>query len=70
MNLFDDHSKTFLVLINEEGQYSLWPTLLNVPAGWRIIYGEENRENCLNYINLEWKSMMPNKLSEQFANER
>lgn len=32
-NPFEDENGTFLVLVNDEGQYSLWPAFLDVPAG-------------------------------------
>ena len=34
-NPFEDDTAEFLVLINDEGQYSLWPAHLDVPLGWR-----------------------------------
>jgi len=38
-NPFDDDGGTFVALINDEGQYSLWPTFADVPDGWRIVCG-------------------------------
>jgi hypothetical protein len=35
-NPFDDDNGTFIALINDEGQYSLWPTFADVPDGWRV----------------------------------
>ncbi len=32
-NPFDDEDGEFLVLVNDEGQHSLWPAQLAVPAG-------------------------------------
>lgn len=32
MNLFDDPDGTFLVLVNDEDQHSLWPETLDVPG--------------------------------------
>jgi uncharacterized protein YbdZ (MbtH family) len=34
-NPFDDDNASFLVLVNEEEQHSLWPTFADVPAGWQ-----------------------------------
>jgi len=31
-NPFGDKDGTFVVLVNGEGQYSLWPTVVDVPA--------------------------------------
>ncbi|MEU6753945.1 MbtH family protein, partial [Spirillospora sp. NPDC046719] len=33
-NPFDDPDGTFLVLVNAEGQHSLWPEFADVPSGW------------------------------------
>jgi uncharacterized protein YbdZ (MbtH family) len=38
MNPFDDEHGTFYSLINGEGQYSLWPTFADVPAGWTVAH--------------------------------
>ena len=35
-NPFEDPDGTYLVLINDESQYSLWPAFIEVPAGWRV----------------------------------
>ncbi|MGW3730031.1 MbtH family protein, partial [Streptomyces sp. NPDC000851] len=35
-NPFDDADGRFLVLVNDEGQHSLWPSFADVPGGWTI----------------------------------
>lgn len=59
MNLFDDPDGSFLVLINDEEQYSLWPCQLPVPAGWRSVFGEDTRQACLDYIETNWTDLRP-----------
>ena len=39
-NPFDDETATFVVLVNDEDQHSLWPAFADLPAGWRQVYGE------------------------------
>ena len=34
-NPFEDDKANYLVLVNEEGQQSLWPAFVDVPAGCR-----------------------------------
>jgi len=34
-NPFEDENGIYHVLINDEGQYSLWPSFIDVPDGWR-----------------------------------
>ena len=61
-NIFDDENVTFLVLINEEEQHSLWPEPIQVPAGWTAVHGPDTRQNCLTYINTNWTDMRPASL--------
>ena len=63
-NPFDDHEGVFYVLVNEEGQHSLWPRFAPVPAGWEIVHGEDSRGACLEYIETHWTDMRPKSLIE------
>ncbi|RAG82248.1 MbtH family protein [Streptacidiphilus pinicola] len=54
MNAFEDESRSFLALRNERGQYSLWPSGAEVPDGWRIVTGPEDRAACLARIEADW----------------
>ncbi|OPF82227.1 MbtH family protein [Streptomyces antioxidans] len=66
-NPFDDENGSFLVLLNDEGQYSLWPAFAEVPAGWRVVFGEDTRKNCLDYIEENWRDMRPKSLIDQLT---
>jgi MbtH protein len=61
-NPFEDSDQSYLVLVNDEGQYSLWPTFAEVPAGWRVAHGSSSRESCLKYIEENWIDMRPRSL--------
>lgn len=61
-NPFEQADGAFLVLINEEGQLSLWPAFVPVPAGWTAVYGQESRQACLDYIQANWTDMRPRSL--------
>ena len=52
----------YLVLINDEGQHSLWPVFADVPDGWEAIFGEAGRQDCLDFIEKNWTDMRPNSL--------
>ncbi|OAN26356.1 MbtH family protein [Mycolicibacterium iranicum] len=67
VNPFDDANGSFLVLINDEEQHSLWPTFAEVPAGWRVVYGEAGRDACLEYIEQHWPDIRPRSLRERLA---
>jgi uncharacterized protein YbdZ (MbtH family) len=66
-NPFDDESGSFLVLVNDEEQHSLWPTFADVPDGWRVVYGEADRAACLDYIEREWTDIRPKTLRDRLA---
>lgn len=58
-NPFDNADGRFLVLVNDEGQHSLWPSFAEVPAGWRTVYGEADRRSCLEYVEEHWTDLRP-----------
>lgn len=47
------------VVVNDEEQYSLWPTYHPIPAGWHAVGEEASREECLRRIEVEWTDMTP-----------
>jgi MbtH protein len=61
-NPFEDENGTYVVLCNDEGQHSLWPVFIAVPAGWTVVYGEDSRQACLNYVEERWTDMRPKSL--------
>ncbi|MFI1386063.1 MbtH family protein [Embleya sp. NPDC020886] len=63
-NPFDDTEARFLVLVNEEGQHSLWPVFAVPPVGWTVAFGEASRGECLDYIEQSWTDMRPKSLIE------
>ncbi|HWN35712.1 MAG TPA: MbtH family protein [Pseudonocardia sp.] len=62
-NPFDDPEGVFYALVNDEGQYSLWPTFAAVPPGWTITHGPETRESCLAHVAENWQDMRPRSLA-------
>jgi MbtH protein len=61
-NPFDDQDGVFLVLVNHEGQYSLWPNFCEAPAGWSRTFGPDKRQACLDHIESHWLDMRPASL--------
>ena len=47
------------VVINDEEQYSVWPTSQDVPAGWREAGVLGGKEDCLRHIEEVWVDMRP-----------
>ncbi|MFP5022125.1 MbtH family protein [Pseudonocardia phyllosphaerae] len=64
-NPFDDENGTFHALVNEEGQYSLWPTFVPVPDGWEVAHGPDDRASCLEYVETHWTDMRPRSLARR-----
>lgn len=62
VNPFDDESGRFFVLINDEEQYSLWPAFAEIPNGWRVVFGEDGRAECLDFVEKRWTDMRPKSL--------
>ncbi len=61
-NPFDDKDASFLVLVNNEGQYSLWPSFIGVPAGWNVALAATDRTACSDFIEAHWRDMRPRSL--------
>ncbi len=67
-NPFEDEDGSYLVLVNDENQHSLWPAWLDVPAGWRTTHGPDTRANCLAHIEEHWTDLRPASLVAAIAN--
>ncbi|GAA1637077.1 MbtH protein [Actinoplanes couchii] len=69
-NPFEDPDGRYLVLVNAEDQHSLWPSFVDVPAGWTVAFGEESRDACLAYVERTWTDLRPRSLRDQMAGGR
>jgi MbtH protein len=58
-NPFEDEDGQYLVLINDEGQHSLWPVWLDVPAGWSVAHPADSREASLAWVDENWTDLRP-----------
>lgn len=54
-----DEKTEFLVVVNDEEQYSIWPSYKAVPAGWRVEGKRGLKAECLAYIDETWTDMRP-----------
>ncbi|MFD8495077.1 MbtH family protein [Amycolatopsis sp. NPDC059657] len=63
-NPFEDPDATYLVLVNDEGQHSLWPSFATVPAGWTVALAETDRQSALDHITANWTDLRPKSLIE------
>ncbi|GAA3743619.1 MbtH protein [Spinactinospora alkalitolerans] len=55
----DSAGQEYLVVVNEEQQYSVWPATRELPAGWLSEGTRGSREECLHHIERVWTDMRP-----------
>ncbi|MER7789169.1 MbtH family protein [Streptomyces sp. NPDC097640] len=66
-NPFENPDGRYVVLVNHEGQHSLWPQFVEVPEGWTVAHPEDSRQACLDYIEEHWTDMRPKSLIERMS---
>ncbi|MEV7426546.1 MULTISPECIES: MbtH family protein [unclassified Streptomyces] len=66
-NPFDDPDARYLVVVNDEAQYSLWPAFAEVPAGWTVALPAASRQECLDHITAHWTDMRPKSLADAMS---
>lgn len=66
-NPFEDADRSYVVLVNDEGQHSLWPADLCVPEGWSEARAAGTRDACLAYVEENWTDMRPKSLVERMS---
>lgn len=67
---FDREDETFIVLVNHEEQYSIWPHWKPVPAGWTPVDGiRGDKKTVSEYIDRTWTDMRPRSLREWMAQQ-
>lgn len=59
------NAETFIVVLNHEEQYSIWPSDREIPAGWRAEGKSGTKEECLAHIEVVWTDMRPLSLRKQ-----
>ena len=65
----DAEDTEFTVVINDEEQYSIWPTYKAVPQGWSEVGVKGLKPHCLDYIERTWTDMRPRSLREAMARQ-
>ena len=58
---FDDNddSQIYRVVMNDEEQYSIWPSERELPLGWRETGKTGTKPECLAHIDEVWTDMRP-----------
>ncbi|WP_043262698.1 MbtH family protein [Streptomyces sp. CT34] len=58
-NPFESADGEYFVLVNHEDQHSLWPAWIDVPPGWTVTYGPDERRACLDHVERVWTDITP-----------
>jgi MbtH protein len=54
-----DDALTYRVVVNDEGQYSIWFADQPTPLGWNEVGKEGPKAECLAYIEEVWTDLTP-----------
>jgi MbtH protein len=57
----------YLVVSNDEEQYSIWRADRELPAGWQAEGTSGTKEECLEHIGRVWTDMRPASLRRRMA---
>jgi MbtH protein len=60
-----DDKRIYIVLVNEEEQYSLWPKDKEIPPGWNFAGMEGTEADCVSYVDATWIDMRPLSLRKK-----
>ena len=63
----EDDLRSYIVVVNDEDQYSIWLADRPLPAGWRAAGKHGLKGDCLAYIEEVWTDMRPRSLREHMA---
>jgi MbtH protein len=64
----EDHDEALYVVVrNDEEQYSIWPSFRDAPEGWSVLTDPASKEDCLAYVSEHWTDMRPRSLREALA---
>jgi MbtH protein len=66
LNMEDTEDNTiYNVVMNHEGQYSIWPADRENALGWNDVGKSGTKEECLQYIGEVWTDMRPLSLRKK-----
>ncbi|MCE7082315.1 MbtH family NRPS accessory protein [Streptomyces sp. ST2-7A] len=63
----DGNETGYLVVRNDEDQYSIWREGRDLPPGWHAEGTSGTRQECLDHIGRVWTDMRPRSLRERMA---
>ncbi|MFF2548452.1 MbtH family protein [Kitasatospora sp. NPDC058063] len=63
----EQNAQEYLVVLNDEEQYSIWRAERELPAGWRAEGTRGAKEECLSHIGTVWTDMRPLSLRQRMT---
>lgn len=57
----------YIAVVNDEEQYSIWPSFRDLPIGWREAGCKGSNDQCLDYIETVWLDITPKSVREAIA---
>ena len=57
-----EEKATYVVVVNHEEQFALWPEDKEIPKGWRAAGKSGAKEDCLTFVKGVWTDMTPASL--------
>jgi MbtH protein len=67
MTASHDREDIFRVVVNHEGQYSLWALDRDLPLGWEDAGKHGPKDECLSHIEQVWTDMRPLSLQRSMG---
>ena len=65
----DEDDRDYVVVVNQEEQYSIWFADRDLPKGWRAVGKTGKKKDCLAYIGEAWTDMRPLSLRKWMAEQ-
>jgi len=62
MSSEEEDDRDYVVVVNDEEQYSVWLAERPLPGGWRKVGDRAKKPGCLKYIGEVWTDMRPKSL--------
>jgi MbtH protein len=63
----DDSDRRYVVVSNDEEQYSIWPEDHTLPPGWAVAGPAGVKSECLAHIELVWTDLRPKSLRDRMG---
>jgi MbtH protein len=61
----EEDTRTYVAVVNDEEEYSIWLADRELPEGWREAGKSGSKQECLSYIETVWTDMRPKSLRQR-----